>query len=144
MLRLSAGHHGNAGAGFLMVEGSVGSWVNFPTPHTAATHRPSSRDKRMPGVFCFSVHGTHGAESNLAYHRRMAGPPLQLPILLQGSSQTGFVRRPSPTALKSLQTPMKTSSTHPPNPERAPNLTASFGSAHVGRIEPFISILCVL
>lgn len=67
----------------------------------------------------------------------MAGPPIQLPILLQGSSQTGFVKQPSPTTLKSLQTPL-------PHPERAPNLTASFGCARVSRIEPFISILHVL
>lgn len=83
-----------------------GKFGDLPDP----THRrPSSRDKRMPRVFCFSVHGTHGAESNFAYYRTMAGPPLQLPILLQGSSQTGFVRRPSPTTLKSLQTPLKPS-----------------------------------
>lgn len=144
---MNTGHHGNHGTGFFMVEGSVGSSVNFLIPRTAATHRPSSRDKRMFRVFCFSVHGTHGAESNFAYYRTMAGPPLQLPILLQVSSQTGFVRWPSPTTLKSLQTPMKPSPPPPPptpHPEQAPNLTASLGSAHVGRIEPFISILHVL
>lgn len=121
MCRWNAGHHGNGGPGFLMVEGSVGSSVNFLTPRTATTHRPSSRDKRMFRVFCFSVHGTHGAESNFAYYRRMAGLPLQLPILLQSSSQTGFVRRPSPTTLKSLQTPLKPSPPSPPRVGSLPN-----------------------
>lgn len=125
--------------GFLMVKGSVGSSVNFLTLRTAATHRPSSRDKRMFSVFCFSIHGTHGPESNFAYYRMMAGLALYLPILFQGYSQTGFVRQPSPEPLKSLQTPLKR-----PPPERAPNLMASFGSARVERIKPFISILQVL
>lgn len=108
--------------GFLMVKGSVGSSVNFLTPRTAAAHRPSSRDKRMFSVFCFSIHGTHGPESNFAYYRMMAVPALYLPILLRGYSQTGFVRQPSPEPLKSLQTPLK-ASFHPltPLPERAPN-----------------------
>lgn len=101
--------------GFLVVKGSVGSSVNFLTPRTAAAHRPSSRDKRMFAVFCFSIHGTHGPESNFAYYRMMAGPALYLPILLQGYSQTGFVRQPSPELLKSLQTPLKPSF-HPPHP----------------------------
>lgn len=101
--------------GFLMVKGSVGSSVNFLTPRTTAAHRPSSRDKRMFSVFCFSIHGTHGPESNFAYYRMMAGPALYLPILLRGYSQTGFVRQPSPEPLKSLQTPLKPSF-HPPHP----------------------------
>lgn len=131
--------------GFLMVKGSVGSSVNFLTPRTAAAHRPSSRDKRMFSVFCFSIHSTHGPESNFAYYRMMAGLALYLPILLRRYSQTGFVRQPSPEPLKSLQTPVKPSLSPPrPLPERAPNLMASFGSAHVERIEPFISILQVL
>lgn len=110
-----------SGPAFLMVKGSVGSSVNFLTLRTAAAHRPSSRDKRMFRVFCFSIHGTHGAESNFAYYRMMAGPALCLPILLQGYSQTGFVRQPSPAPLKSLQTPLKPSFSPPPGAGTQPN-----------------------
>lgn len=66
----------------LMVQGSVGSLVNFLTPRTTAAHWPSSRVTGMLCVFCFNIPNTHGVESSFAYYRMITSLAFYLPILL--------------------------------------------------------------